>query len=224
MSKGKWNETAPNGILEIGSRNILTDYHSITGTEIATAFTARTNTRAIQNSNAMFKCIKSSIKGSIRDTIFTQVGNHPNNTDRNSLFKKLTNFTMVASLQLSLLSFNSIIGLNPLDFKFDISLINTKLMQLFVLCTTQHRVLDDNERIQHTLNVYAKIKQPEMWAQWTRNKIDSFKDGHITNCQDFMNSAILKFKKISADDEGFKGSVHTVHDDIVAVVALKARK
>ena len=148
----------------------------------------------------MFKCIKSSIKGILRDTIFTQAGNLPANTDGPTLFKKLTSFTSVASLQLSLLSFNTITALNPFDYDFNISAINTKLMQLFVLCTTQHRILDDNERIQHTLNVYSKIKQPEVWAQWTMNKIDAFDDNQITVCQDFMNTAVVNFNKIHSTD------------------------
>ena len=152
----------------------------------------------------MFKCIKASIKGTLRDTIFTQSGNLPANTDGPTLFKKLTSFTSVASLQLSLLSFNTITLLNPFDYAFNISSINTKLMQLFVLCTTQHRTLDDNERIQHTLNVYSKIQQPEVWAQWTRTKVDLFDENQITVCQDFMNTAVVKYNKINSTENGFK--------------------
>ena len=146
-SEAKWDATAPYGILQINGSNILTNYHSITEVEITNALTNRTDNRAIQNSRAMFQCIKSSIKGSLRDTIFTQAGNLPNNTDGPSLFKKLTTFTSVASLQLSLLSFNNITEFNPLDHDFNISEINTKLSNLFVLATTQHRVLDESERI-----------------------------------------------------------------------------
>jgi len=95
-------------------------------------------------------------------------------------------------------------------------------MQLFVLCTTQHRILDGNERIQHTLNVYSKIKQPEMWAQWTRTKVDLFDENQITMWQDFMNTAVVKFKKINSTENGFKGSVHTVQEIIVVLIAAKA--
>ena len=31
--------------------------------------------------------------------------------------------------------------------------------------------------IQHVLNVYSKIVQPELWAQWVRNKTDDFDSG-----------------------------------------------
>jgi len=95
-------------------------------------------------------------------------------------------------------------------------------MQLFVLCTTQYFILDDNERIQHTLNVYSKIKQPEMWAQWTRTKVDLFDENQITVCQDFMNTAVVKFNKINSTEHGFKGSVHTVQENIVALIVTKA--
>ena len=63
-----------------------------------------------------------------------------------------------------------------------------------------------------------------MWAQWTMNKIDAFDDNQITVCQDFMNTAVVKFNKINATDNGFKGSVHTVQDDIVALIAAKTPK
>ena len=227
-AEGKWNAAAPNGILTFGTapaeHNILTNYHSVTDAAITAAHTARRDIRAIQNSTAMFKCIKASIKGTLRDTIFTQSGNLPANTDGPTLFKKLTSFTSVASLQLSLLSFNTITSLNPFDYAFNISSINTKLMQLFVLCTTQHRILDDNERIQHTLNVYSKIQQPEVWAQWTRTKVDLFDENQITVCQDFMNTAVVKYNKINSTENGFKGSVHTVQEDIVALIATKVKK
>ena len=170
----------------------------------------------------MFQCIKSSIKENVRETIFTQAGNLPTNTDEIALFKKLTTFTSIASLQLSLLSFNSILEYNPLDFDFDIPKINTKLNYLFVLATTQHRSLDEAERIQHTLSLYSKILQPETWAQWVREKIDSFKDGNITICQTFMNSAMVKYKKLTATG-GFKGYVYRVQEDIVALFASKSK-
>ena len=223
--EGKWNATAPQGILTFPtgttgvSNNILTDYHSVTDAQIETARDARTDQRAIQNAKAMFKCIKSSIKGALKDTIFTQIGNMPTHSDGNTLFKTLTSFTTVASLQLSMLSFQNILDFNPFDWEFNIPVINGKLIHLFTLATTQSRVLAKSERIQHTVNVYSKILQPEMWAQWVRNKIDFFEEGGITVCQDFMNSATMKYNKIACTTSGFKGSVHTVHDDIVAMMA-----
>ena len=220
--EGNWNAPSPHGILTIDDKDVLKEYHSITDTQVETAQKARTNTRAIQNATCMYKCIKSSIKGDIRDTIFTQIGNIPTISDGIALFKKSTTFTSVASLQLSMLSFNSILSFNPFEHSFNIPTINSKLMHLFVLATTQHRDLDESERIQHTLNAYTKILQPEVWAQWVRNKLDSFEDGKIKVCQDFMNSATIKYNKIAATEGGFKGSVHSVQEDIVALFATKA--
>ena len=37
-----------------------------------------------------------------------------------------------------------------------------------------------------------------------------------------MNTAVVKFNKINSTENGFKGSVHTVKEDIVALVAAKA--
>ena len=53
--------------------------------------------------------------------------------------------------------------------------------------------------------------------------MEAFEDGLILNCQDFMNSGVMKYNKISAMSNGFKGSVHTVQEDIVALVAAKAK-
>jgi len=63
-----------------------------------------------------------------------------------------------------------------------------------------------------------------MWAQWTRNMGDSFENGQVTNYQDFMNSAILKYNEISTSDKVFKGSVHTVQEDIIALITVNAKK
>ena len=51
------------------------------------------------------------VTGTICDTVFEQVQNLPTNKDGVALFKLLTFFTVVASLQLLILSFNQIISL-----------------------------------------------------------------------------------------------------------------
>jgi hypothetical protein len=74
-------------------------------------------------------------------------------------------------------------------------LIESRILQ-FVLATTGTRTLDDPERIQHTLTVYQRIRQPEIWAQWVRNQVDAFEQGNITLSQSFMNTAVIKYNKI----------------------------
>lgn len=204
-SEAKWDVMDPYGILFFVGTNILTHYHSISEIDVETAPVTRANNRTIQNSRAMFQCIKLSIKGSVRDMIFAQVNNLSENADGPSLFKMLTTFTSIASVQLSLMSLNSILEFNPLNLKFNIPRINTKLSHLFVLATTRTRTLDHNE---HNLNAYCILLQPEIWAQWVWNKEDSFKDGIITNCKDFMNSAVIKYSKICDSADGFKGSIN----------------
>lgn len=112
---------------------------------ITTVKTSCVNTRSIQNSKARFSCIKSSIKGDIRDTIFTQFGNLPLLEDCISLFKRISYFTTVSSLQLSLLSFNNILTFNPHDYKFNIPIINIKLIHFFVLSTTSIHTFTDRK-------------------------------------------------------------------------------
>ena len=209
-SEANWNAAAPHGILTVDDKDILNEYHSVTEEKVKDARTARTDSRAQQNARAMFKCIKSSIEGSVKETVFTQSDNLPTHACGVMLFKKLTTLASVSSLQLSFLSFSYILKFNPIDMKFDIPNINTKLSQLFTLATTSHRKLLDSERIQHTLNVYFKIMQPEVWAQWVRNKSDAFEAGAITKYQDFMNTAVIKYNQIADSKSGFKGSIHTV--------------
>ena len=143
----EWNTTAPHEILIINSNKIFSDYDSITVAQIEVAKTAQIGDRAIQNSHIMIQCIKSSIKRSIWDTIFTQSSNIPTHADGITLFKKITNFITVASLQLSLLYFNSNLEFNPFDHAFNVPTVNTKLINLFTLAAAQHRTLDNSERI-----------------------------------------------------------------------------
>jgi hypothetical protein len=219
-----WNAAQPQGILTIAGHHLITHYHSITDAEIEAARVARVDPRAVQNSRSLYKCLKSSISGDLRATIFDQVGNLPITDDGPTLFKKLTTFTMVASLQLSMISFKNILQFEPVDHKFNIPTINTKLNHLFVLATTRERQLLDSERIQHTLMIYSKIKQPEPWAMWVRIQVDKFDEGLIHVCQDFMNQATLKFNKITSTEGGFQGSNSTVQEDIVAMFTAAKRK
>ena len=80
-----------------------------------------------------------------------------------------------------MISFQNILNFDRSEYKFNIPLLNGKLIHLFVLTTTQTRSLLASEHIQHTIIVYSKILQPEAWAQWVRSKVDSFEDGNIAN-------------------------------------------
>ena len=234
-----WGAPAPHGILTVGAipadpdngipafpgYNLLTDYHNITQAQLTIAFNNRDNPRAIQNSKAMYRCLKASITGDLKTTVFDQIDNLPTHEDGPSLFKLLTSFTTISSLQLSMLAFRQILDFDPAEHNFKIATVNTKLNHLFVLATTPHRRLEDLERISHTLNAYARIKQPETWAQWVRNQVDEYDRGRITNSQDFMNQAIIKYNKIDGNSEGgFKGSSTTLQEDIVAMIATTSKR
>ena len=47
---------------------------------------------------------------------------------------------------------------NPAEFKLSIPTADSKLINLFMLATTNTRTLLDAEKIQHMINVYNKIK------------------------------------------------------------------
>jgi len=140
----------------------------------------------------MYPYIKNFAKGDLKDTIFTQFNSIPDKDNGDTLLKKLTTFTTIALLQLSMLSLTKILNFTPSDHQFNIPAINSKLINLFILSTTSSRSLDNVERITHTINVYKKIMQLESWALWVRNKEDSFEEGNITVCQAFMNAVVMK--------------------------------
>jgi len=119
------------------------------------------NARAMQNSKAMYSCLRSSITGSIKNSIFTQYGNLPPHEDGVAFFNQLTTFTTIASLQLSSILFSNILHFNPFYHDFNISIINSKLLNLFILATTSTREILEGKRLQHTFHVYKKIVQPE---------------------------------------------------------------
>jgi hypothetical protein len=56
-----------------------------------------------------------------------------------------------------------------------------------------------------------------------RTQTDNFDDGLITNCQSFMNSATIKYIKITSAGS-FDGSSTMVQEDIVAMVANAAKR
>ena len=171
-SKVCWNAPAPQGILDINGSNLLTDYHSLTILEVDNASATSVDPCATQNVCAMYSCLKSSISGDLKSTLFSQVGNLPTHEYGTRLFSQLTTFTMAASLQLSMDSFKRILEFDPANNASNINTINTKLNHLFVLTTTGQRILGEPERIKHTLAAYSHIKQPEEWAQWVREQRD----------------------------------------------------
>ena len=83
-------------------------------------------------------------------------------------------------------------------------------------------------KVQHIINVYKKIKQPEIWAQWIRNQVNLFKEGSITMCQRLINKALVIYNRIISDVEHrdvFHSSINTLQQDIVVILAkAKATK
>ena len=134
--------------------------------------------------------------GNLKTILFDQADNIPMIEDGNKLFKRMTELTSLATLQLSMLSFNNILHFDLAQYDFKIPIINTKLSQLFVLATTRECQLSQEEGVQHALAVYSRIKQPEEWAQWVCNQVEEFENGNINNCQDFLNSAAVRFARI----------------------------
>ena len=165
------------------------------------------------------------MSGDLKSTLFYQTGNILTHEDGTRMFVQLTTFTMALSLQLSMDLFKRILELDSADHGFNITAINTKLNRLSVPATTRQRTLGKPERIQHTLMAYSRINQPEEWSQWVRLQIDLFEEGIIPNSQLFINTASLKYVKISAKGSGyFGGSSTTTSEDIVSMMAPVSKK
>ena len=229
--ESNWMAPLPQGILTITSvtdpsgattHDLITEYQSITDADIQQAFMARTDNRAKQNSTTMYRAIKQSIDGDLHTTLFqSDVLTTPTAEDGVALFHQLTKFTAIASLQLYTISLRKLLEFQPADYDFNIPTINKQLNHLFVLSTTKTRKIPSVERIHHTLTVYERIQQPEVWAQWVRHQFDEFQAGRITNIVDFQNSAVLKYNTVATKYTKFPGSSTTIQEDVVAMLSKR---
>ena len=229
--EAKWNAPAPYGILLYlvngTSVNLLSDFHSVPESTIDTDRLARTDPRAIQNSRAMFFALSASIDGDLQNTIFTQDGNIPDIEDGPLLFKRMLHTTVAASSQVSMQALRDLQDLNPCDYSYNISIVNTRAAHLFTLATTGARILSDGERIQLLLTAYNRIRQPAAWATWVANKTEAFDAGllvpsnHVSAHILLMNDAVLKSNRLHADKDN--GSLHwrstSLEEDVVAMLS-----
>jgi len=203
--------------------NLFTDYCDVTDLMVATAAAARTDPRAIQNSRALFQALGDSLEYPLETTMLENIPAHKEGV---AFFKLLTTFTELSSLNLAFASSEKLLTFNPADFNFEIPMVNEGLNELFILASTPQNKIKDSERIFHTLKAYKRIKQPERWAHWTREQSDSYCCGGITYCQNFHNEAVLKYNTIAAEHEDgkFHGSAHTVHEEVVAMIATNTKQ
>jgi len=223
--EARWDAVSPQGITAINDHDLLTNYHEITTADAETARANRVNDRAVQNAKAMYRAVKASLKNPLRGLIFNQFANTPQHEDGPSLFFLATSFSTTSTLQVSQDSFHKLIMLDPSDYEFNIPLVNTELSNLFVLATTPHRSLSENERIQHALTTYARIQQPQTWATWVATQQDNFDDNLITvGSQLFLNSAARKYNKIKEKKKGFHASSKSIQEEIVAMIAKQQTK
>jgi len=56
---------------------------------------------------------------------------------------------------------NNLLASDPSIYLYDILMINTALQNIFLLVTNTHRILNDEEKLQHVIAVYYCIKQPK---------------------------------------------------------------
>eukprot|EP00980_Cylindrotheca_fusiformis_P026869 scaffold17784_cov76-Cylindrotheca_fusiformis.AAC.1 len=82
--------------------NLLEKYHLITDTDVEAAHRNRIDPRARQNARAFYHCLKSTLEGDIRSTLFDQLANTPTVEDGATLFMRITKFSLASSLQMTI--------------------------------------------------------------------------------------------------------------------------
>ena len=110
---GGWDRSAPHGILNVNRKDVLEDSKSTTKADLVAAQIARIDTIEKQNRKSLLKYLESSITLSVKSTIFDQPENKPTGNDSVEFYYKLTQFTTLASTQLSILSQNKLLVFNP---------------------------------------------------------------------------------------------------------------
>ena len=111
---------------------------------------------AIQNAQTMYKCLKASLMNSLQSTVFLQLRNLPAHEDGFALWKKLTDFTSVASLQLSNLTSCQILEFNHEMHINSMCLLSTPRSSIYLPWQCLHTVPSPkDECIQHLLCTYA---------------------------------------------------------------------
>ena len=88
--------------------DIITKYQFISSANIADTFSTCNDYCVIQYAKSFNAIISKSVTGTICDTVFKQAQNLPTDEDGISLFKLFTLFTVIASLQFLIISFNQI--------------------------------------------------------------------------------------------------------------------
>ena len=137
----KRDAPASHGILTINGTDLLTRYHRLTVADLTTAHTNRTNPRAIQNSHVMYLALQKSLGRDLHTTLFHQVRDLPEHEDGPGLFKTLTDFMIVASLQLSIISSRLLLKFDRRAYQFHVPQINTRLTHSSSLPVPQNILL-----------------------------------------------------------------------------------
>ena len=218
----KWTATDATGVTTFGGKDLFTQGPEISTADVETAFAARTDPRATQNSQMMYRCLKDSFKGtSVWNAIFGNLSNAPDHEDGPTLWKQMTAFTAPASFQQSQTAMEEIQSLDPAAFDFDVLKINSKLTGYFLLLATPHRAVAQSEQIHHTLTVYGKIQQPSEWTEWVKEQQRNYDKNNITTVATLMNDGHLQYNRIVMKNGAFRGSTQTITEEIVAMLASK---
>ena len=218
----KWDAPGDTGITTIpqagNNFNILYNHHGLTTASIDAAYLARTNDRAVQNARCMYKCLKGSLTGDALTSIFNTPGNAPAHDDGIELLFKCTKLSTVSSVRLANQAVNDLNNYCPSTKNFVIPDIFEDIAKSFIIIASSRSLLD-TDKITYALSIIKKIKQPTPFARFTERKEDEYDAGSLLNYNSFSQEVLLQYKKIKTDDpeHKFRGSLSTVHEDIVAM-------
>ena len=184
--QARWDKPGPTGITRITRAinqapgapaqeriyHLFKDYRSITIEMVTEEYNARAAGRAIQNSQAMYQCLASSLTGQIRTLIFDQPDNMPEVEDGPILFIRAIICSQALGMTSSISALDKLSDLDPAQYKYNITEINTVLFNLMKQSSGLTGNMFPNEaQVTYLLRTYRRIKQPEAWKHWVEARM-----------------------------------------------------
>jgi hypothetical protein len=147
------------------TRNLLTEYGSITVAQMEAARDARVanaNQRAQQNALMMFECIYESIIGDAKDRL---IGETDLGKDGPILLHNVLNATFTATFSSAQSTRDNLANFDPKRLKYDIPQINNTI-RVAIKKIRSAGAVTDQEIFHFQFKIYKRIKSPAEWPSY----------------------------------------------------------
>ena len=222
-----WTAVATSGgITTYGGKDLFTQINSITEQELRTAYAARTNDRAKQNSLALYECLSNSVSGNLYSNFFSQSGNLPAQRDGPLLFKAISKFTTINTMSSAVDTTDSLTNLDPAAYNFNIVLINQELNQLFVRTAQSPfgHIVNNPYKLFYSLKAYEKIKRPRDFHDFVVDLKRQYTTGTLTDPTILMSEATAKFNELRQFTGEYQASSSSLEESVVTMLSNLAAK